>query len=97
MRWLILLHVDQIRPRQLTDMGLLSHIRESFGDVTQRELRRELDYLEGHGFLVITENSAVWHLKITSPGIDIVECTTPCPLGIGRPDGIMDARDSSQN
>ena len=50
-----------------------------------RELRRELDYLMECGLLTVAEDYEVWRLKLTRHGIDLVEYTTPCPPGVGRP------------
>ncbi|MDF1483712.1 hypothetical protein PY257_00635 [Ramlibacter sp. H39-3-26] len=84
-RWLSLLHLDAARPQQMADAALLPLVQSVYADVTTHELRRELDYLAEHGLLVITAYHELWRLKLTYQGIDIVEYTTPCPPGIGRP------------
>lgn len=84
-RWLGLVHLDMARPQQMTDAALLAAVRAVYPDANQRELQRELDYLMERGLLAIVDDSGIWRLKLTYQGIDIVQFTTPCPPGIGRP------------
>lgn len=85
MRWLCLLCLDGARPEATTDEALLALIRSVHLDSSSSELRREIDYLEMHGLLRIEKRSDFWHLKLTWQGIDVVEYTSECPAGIGRP------------
>ena len=84
-RWLSLLHLDVSRPEKMADLALLALIQTVYPDATLRELRRELDYLADHELLKVTEKSGGWYLKLTWRGVDLVEFTSPCPPGIGRP------------
>ena len=88
-RWMSLQHVDAARPQQMADAALLPLIQAVYSDAGARELRRELDYLMVCGLLTITEDHEAWRLKLTREGIDLVQYTTPCPPGIGRPPAIQ--------
>lgn len=83
-RWQCLVVLDQERPSVMTDAALLAVIRTTYPDAKERELRRALDYLESAGYLS-THRDEPWQLRLTYKGIDLVDFTTPCPPGIGRP------------
>lgn len=85
LRWVSLQQLDVARPEAMTDEALLGLARSVYPDASSRELRRELDYLEDHGLLRIERRSDFWHLKLTWQGVDVVEYTSECPAGIGRP------------
>lgn len=85
MRWLCLQHLDDSRPEKMVDLALLALIRSVYPDTDRRELRRELDYLALQGLLTIAEKEERWRLKLTYQGVDVVEFTSHCPPGIGRP------------
>ena len=84
-RWVSLQHLDEVRPQQVTDAALLPLIQAVYPTATGRELQRELDYLMACGLVTIGDEYGIWRLKLTKEGIDIVQYTTPCPQGIGRP------------
>jgi len=84
-RWMSLQHINAARPTVMADMALLPLIQTAYSDAALRELRRELDYLMECGLLTVAEDYEAWRLKLTRHGIDLVEYTTPCPPGIGRP------------
>ena len=84
-RWVSLQHLDEARPQQVTDAALLPLIQAVYPTATGRELQRELDYLMACGLVTIGDEYGIWRLKLTKEGIDIVQYTTPCPQGIGRP------------
>ena len=84
-RWICLVHIDRCRPDTITDAALLPLLRADYPDMSQRELRRELEYLALSWFLTTARSHDVWTLKITWQGVDIVEYTCECPSGIGRP------------
>lgn len=69
----------------MADAALLPLIQAVYPDAGSRELRRELDYLMECGLLTIAEEHETWRLKLTREGIDLVQYTTSCPPGIGRP------------
>ncbi len=85
MRWFCLCQLDQARPEAMTDEALLALVQAVYPDTSRTELRREADYLKMRELLMITVKGGVWHMKLTWQGIDIVEYTTSCPAGIGRP------------
>lgn len=84
-RWSSLCWLDAQRPEKMTDLALLALVQTVYPDATILELRRELDYLAGQNLLVIGNKGKRWRLKLTYQGVDIVEYTTHCPAGIGRP------------
>ncbi|HHT7856361.1 MULTISPECIES: hypothetical protein [Pasteurellaceae] len=86
-RWLILLTLDHARPIGAPESLLLSTIQTVPIQLTMIELRRELDYLQDKGLVEIKgRDTARWHAKLTSAGVDIVEYTTPVGQGIARPE-----------
>lgn len=84
-RWLCLVETGRVRPELLVDLALLAIVRAVYADATIKELRRELDYLAMQNLLTITSNGSRWQLKPTYQGVDVVEFTSPCPSGVGRP------------
>ena len=84
-RWFCLRQLDRVRPGAATDEALLALVQAIYPDATRTELRREADYLKMRELLTLTDESGIWHLKLTYQGIDIVEYTTSCPAGISRP------------
>ncbi|HHE3720922.1 hypothetical protein ROV65_03290 [Pasteurella multocida] len=86
-RWLILLTLDHARPIGAVESLLLSTIQTVPMQLTMIELRRELDYLQDKGLLEIKgRDTARWHAKLTSAGVDVVEYTAPAGNGIARPE-----------
>jgi hypothetical protein len=84
-RWLALCWLDAHRPEKTVDLALLALVQTVYAHATIQELHRELDYLADRGLLAVVEESGRWQLKLTYQGVDVVEYTTPCPAGIGRP------------
>lgn len=85
-RWLMLSALDAARPLGANEHLILSVVRELIADLTPRELRRELDYLEGRGLVQLAHQDApIWHAELTRAGIDVVEYTCDCDAGIARP------------
>lgn len=84
-RWQCLLHLNVARPDFLTDEALRESVRNVYPDISLHELRREVDYLAEQLLLTIVVKRGFWHLKLSWRGADIVEYTSECPVGIGRP------------
>jgi DNA-binding transcriptional ArsR family regulator len=84
-RWLILQCLECARPLGAGESLLLSALSDTI-DITQRELRRELDYLQERELLELTgRDSHQWHARLNRHGVDVVEYTVPCEPGIARP------------
>ena len=86
-RWLILLTLDHARPIGAGESLILSTIQTVPMQLTMIQLRRELDYLAGRGLIEINgRDTARWHAKLTSAGVDVVEYSVPAGNGIARPE-----------
>jgi hypothetical protein len=86
LRWLIMTALDAARPIGANEQLILSVVRELIADLTPRELRRELDYLEERGLIKLAhKDSPTWLAELTRDGIDVVEYTCDCDPGIARP------------
>ena len=84
-RWLILQCLDCARPLGAAEALLLSALADTV-QLTQLELRRELDYLSDRDLIDLSgRGGPQWHAKLTRIGIDLVEYTVPCEPGIARP------------
>ncbi len=86
LRWQLLAALNAARPVGASEQILLTAVRGVINDVTQLQLRRELDYLECRKLIRITgKDSPAWHGELTRDGVDVVEYTVPCDAGIARP------------
>ena len=86
-RWLVLLTLDHARPIGANEGLILSTIQTVPIQLTALELRRELDYLAGKGLIELRgRDTASWHAKLSSAGVDVVEYTAPTGNGIARPE-----------
>lgn len=86
LRWVILLALNSARPIGTTEQIVFSAVAPVVPDVTQLELRRELDYLDERELIEVTErHTPAWYCKLTRHGVDVVEYTLPCDPGIARP------------
>lgn len=85
MRWICLQHLDDSRPEKTTDLALLAFVRNVYPDADLVELRRDLDYMALRELVTVSEKDGLWRLKLTYQGVDVVEFTSHCPPGIGRP------------
>jgi len=87
MRWLIMVALNAGRPIGTSESMLGNAVTGAIPGATQREIRRELEYLEDRGMLEIEGKGMrpEWHAKLTHHGIDIVEYTVECYAGIARP------------
>lgn len=86
MRWYILLTLDNARPVDPHETLVVTTIQAIFGDATQHEVRRELDYLADRSLVKLDKRpDGVWVCGLTHYGVDIAEYTTECNPGIARP------------
>lgn len=86
MRWHLLNALDKARPIGALDILLLDIIRCIYADSTATELHAQLDYLHSHDFVELEKRpDGHWHAKLNHNGIDVVEYTIACPVGIARP------------
>lgn len=84
-RWLILQCLDCARPLGAGETLLLSALTDTV-QITQLEMRRELDYLGERELVELSgRNGPHWHAKLTRHGVDIVEYTVDMEPGIARP------------
>ena len=84
-RWLILQCLDVARPIGAGETLLLSALADTV-EITQVELRRELDYLQECDLVELTgRNGPQWHGRLTRKGIDTAEYTIDVEPGIARP------------
>ncbi len=88
LRWLILLVLNSAQPVGTSEHVMLSAIAPMVPDITQLELRRNLDYLAERDLITISGKGfhPPWFCKLDRYGIDIVEYTVPCEPGIARPE-----------
>jgi hypothetical protein len=86
LRWNILLTLNNARPIGAYEELIQSTVQAVFGDATAMEVRRELDYLADRALIHLTkEPSGRWFSDLSRDGVDVVEYTTTCDPGIGRP------------
>ena len=87
LRWLILLALNSAQPVGASELVVFSAITPMMPDLTQLELRRNLDYLVERNLITVTGRgvSPAWFCKLDRFGIDIVEYTVDCEAGIARP------------
>ncbi|WP_420598626.1 cytoplasmic protein [Neptuniibacter sp.] len=86
-RWLILLALNNARPIGAGERLILTIAQAEYPDVTEHEMRRELDYLEDRKLVDINKKpSGQWHAELTRCGTDIAEYTIDCGPGIARPE-----------
>ena len=86
-RWLILLTLDHARPIGAAESLILTTIQSVPMQLTALELRREMDYLAGRDLVELRgRDTARWHAKLTSEGVDFVEYTSESIPGIARPE-----------
>lgn len=85
-RWNLLRALDYARPEGTNEVVLLMTIQGLFADATQREIRRELDYLFDRRLVTIEgQHTGTWHAELSRYGVDIVEYAVACEPGIARP------------
>jgi len=85
-RWNLLRALDYARPEGTNEHVLLGVIQGLYPDSTQREVRRELDYLADRRLVQVAgQHTGQWHAELARYGVDIVEYTVACESGIARP------------
>lgn len=84
-RWLILLTLNQARPVGAGEGLILSTLQAVHEQMTQHELRRELQYLEGRDLVRVDRSAPQWRAELTRHGVDVAEYTVPVEAGIARP------------
>ncbi|MGK4386289.1 DUF3486 family protein [Ectopseudomonas oleovorans] len=90
MRWYILLTLDNARPVDPHETLVVTTIQAIFGDATQHEVRRELDYLADRSLVKLDKRpDGVWVCGLTHYGVDIAEYTVECNPGIARRCGLV--------
>lgn len=86
MRWVLLLALNNARPVFAHESILLLTLQDIYPDTTERELRRELDYLNERDLVEIEKSpDNIWRSRLTRHGIDMAEYTIDCEPGIARP------------
>lgn len=86
MRWYLLVALDKGRPIGVYEEVLLITMQGIWGDATQLEIRKELDYLESRKLLEVDRKpEGRWLADINHYGVDIVEYAIDCLPGIARP------------
>lgn len=85
-RWMLLVTLHISRPQGMNTSALLPVIRATYGDATEREIKRELDYLHDRELVELKQDPlGEWFAKIDRFGVDIVEFSVECDPGINRP------------
>jgi hypothetical protein len=86
MRWLLLNTLNNARPLGAMDVLVLTVVQAIFPDATANELHGQLGYLENKELVEIERKpDGHWHSKLSADGVDVVEYTVNCPVGIARP------------
>lgn len=86
MRWLLLVTLNVSRPVGMYADAMRPIIAATYPDVTEQEVRRELDYLAARELVELRqEPHGAWYAKLDRHGIDIVEYSIDCEPGISRP------------
>lgn len=87
-RWRILRTLDAGRPGKLSDTMLWRTLTDSELPLTLRDVKRELQFLEGLKLVKIDRRESLgemlWFAELTSEGIQVVEYAIPCRAGIAR-------------
>ncbi|MBS9433857.1 MULTISPECIES: hypothetical protein [Photorhabdus] len=87
LRWSLLVALNKTRPYTASETLLLDISRAIYPDVTALELRKELDYLADRKLIDLNKQpSGSWFADLTRIGVDVVEYTIECGLGIARPE-----------
>lgn len=85
-RWFLLRALDTTRPEGGNLQYLVDVVGTVYQDVTDREIKRELDYLAERGLIELKiDPIGAWSAKLDRFGVDVVEYTVECDPGIARP------------
>lgn len=91
-RWIILLTLNNARPTPWYENRVLVVVRAEYPDITQPEMRREMDYLATRQLIkVVRQPDGVWLCELTRDGVDVVEYTVDVDPGIARPEKYFNA------
>ena len=86
MRWHLLKIADVSRPSGINTAAMLPVIQTVYPDATEREVRKELDYLEERELVKIAKDPLDnWYVELRRYGVDLVEYAVECDPGISRP------------
>lgn len=86
MRWNILLTLNNARPIGAYAELILAAQQAVFPDATLKEIVIELDFLFRCECIELNKQpSGRFHADLSCAGINIVEFTIDCPVGIARP------------
>ena len=86
-RWIMLLALNNSRPIRAAEKLLLDVVADSFTDTSQQEIRRELMFIEGMNLVDVTRHpSGKWFAELTAQGVNVIEYSVECPIGIARPE-----------
>jgi len=85
-RWHLLVTANVSRPHGIYTEAMLPVIQAVYSDATERELKRELDYLDERELVKVKRDPTDrWFVELTRHGVDIVEYTVDVEPGIARP------------
>lgn len=86
LRWNILKMLHLSAPYTAGEVQIIDVMRGIYRDVTQDELRKQLDYLFDRCLITLDKTpTGQWFADIGRFGIDLVEYTVECEPGIARP------------
>lgn len=86
LRWYLLVSLNNARPLGAFEEMLLSVAQAMYGDATQMEVRRELDYLGDRELIeLVKQPDGRWRAELSRDGVDVVEYTVEVEPGIARP------------
>lgn len=71
MRDRIVCFLDAWRPERMTDNGITALLRDIYPEISIRDARREIDYLEMKGLISTDRNSVRWLVSLTASGVDV--------------------------
>ncbi|HLW71363.1 MAG TPA: hypothetical protein VKS22_12160 [Candidatus Binataceae bacterium] len=86
-RWGILRILDAGRPMGVNDAVILRVLIDEKLITAARDLKRELDYLNGLDLIQIEHDrhGKTVAARLTAAGVEVVEYTAAAPAGIARP------------
>jgi Fe2+ or Zn2+ uptake regulation protein len=91
-RWMILLTLNNARPRGAPEHLPLTVVQSEYPDATQDEVRRNLDYLSERNLVKVERKpDGQWHCSLARYGVDVVEYTVDIEPGIARPEKYFNA------
>jgi len=85
LRWLLLKALNTAGHVGASESLLLTVVSPAVSGVTPVGIKHELHYLQDRGLITTERDRPAWLARITADGTDVVDYTTACPPGIGRP------------